>query len=70
MLEKELGNGVEIRGPAPAPIEKIRDEYRYQLWYFVPSASRVIQGIVALREAFKMDKEVIDTLDVDPMQMS
>ncbi len=69
-LEKALGEAVEIRGPAPTPIEKIRDEYRYQIWYFAPSASKVIQRIVTLRDGFKMDKEVIDTLDVDPMQMS
>lgn len=70
VLEEALDGQIEIRGPAPAPIEKIRDEYRFQLWYFAPSASRVIQQIVALREGFKMDKEVIDLLDVDPMQMS
>lgn len=70
VLEKELGEAIEIRGPAPAPIEKIRDEYRYQLWYFTPSASRVIQKLVALRAEFKLDKEIIDTVDVDPMQMS
>ena len=70
LLEKELSDEVEIRGPAPAPIEKIRDEYRFQLWYFAPSASRVIQKLVALRAGFKLDKEIIDTVDVDPMQMS
>jgi primosomal protein N' (replication factor Y) len=70
VLEKELDGQLEIRGPAPAPIEKIRDEYRFQLWYFAPSASRVIGRIAALREAFKMDKEVIDLIDVDPMNLS
>ncbi|WP_269525381.1 replication restart helicase PriA [Coraliomargarita parva] len=70
VLEKELGDQIEIRGPAPAPIEKIRDEYRFQLWYFAPSASRVIESIAKLRKSFPLDKEVIDLLDVDPMQMS
>ena len=69
-FETELGDHVEIRGPAPAPIEKIRDEYRFQLWYFAPSASRVIEPIAQLRREFKMDKDVIDSLDVDPMQLS
>ncbi len=68
-LEAVLGERIEIRGPAPAPIEKIRGEYRYQLWYFAPSASRVIQDIARLREDFKMDKEVADSLDVDPMHL-
>ncbi len=70
ILEAELGETLEIRGPAPAPIEKIRDEYRFQLWYFSPSASKVIGPIRRLREGFKIDKDVIDLLDVDPMNMS
>jgi len=70
VLEKEMEGELEIRGPAPAPIEKIRDEYRFQLWYFAPSASRVIGKLAALRQQFKMDKEVIDLIDVDPMNMS
>jgi primosomal protein N' (replication factor Y) len=70
LIEAEMGDAIEIRGPAPAPIEKIRDEYRFQLWYFAPSASRVIQKIVALRAGFKMDKDVIDLIDVDPMNLS
>jgi len=70
VVEAELGEVLEIRGPAPAPIEKIRDEYRFQIWYFAPSASKVIGTIRKLRQDFKMDKDVIDLLDVDPMSMS
>ena len=61
---------VEIRGPAPAPIEKIRGEYRFQLWYFTANTSRLIPKISELRADFKMDKGVIDVIDVDPMNMS
>lgn len=70
VLEQAMGDAIEIRGPAAAPIEKIRDEYRFQLWYFAPSASQVIQRIVSLREGFKMDRDVSDQIDVDPMQLS
>ncbi|MBT4757547.1 MAG: primosomal protein N' [Opitutae bacterium] len=70
LVEKEMGEMVEVRGPAPAPIEKIRDEYRFQLWYFAPSASAIIGKLAALRESFKMDQEVIDHMDVDPMNLS
>jgi primosomal protein N' (replication factor Y) len=70
VLEQTMGDAIEIRGPAAAPIEKIRDEYRFQLWYFMPSASQVIQQIVSLREEFKMDRDVFDQIDVDPMQLS
>lgn len=70
VVEGTLGGELEIRGPAPAPIEKIRDEYRFQVWYFAPSASKVIGRIRQLRAEFKMDKDVFDLLDVDPMNMS
>ncbi len=69
-VETHLGDWLELRGPAPAPIAKIRDEYRFQLWYFMPNAQTVISRLVALRERFKMDREVVDLLDVDPMHMS
>jgi primosomal protein N' (replication factor Y) len=69
-VEETFGDRLTIRGPAPAPIEKIRDEYRFQLWYFAPSAQAIIDELTALRQDFKMDKSVIDQLDVDPMQMS
>jgi primosomal protein N' (replication factor Y) len=69
-VEKNFGDRLVVRGPAPAPIEKIRDEYRFQLWYFAPSAQAVINELIELRENFKMDKTVIDQIDVDPMQMS
>ncbi len=68
-LEEALQDAVEVRGPAPAPIEKIRDEYRFQLWYFCPSVGPVIARIAALREGFKMDKDVIDQIDVDPVNL-
>ncbi|MGB0460846.1 MAG: replication restart helicase PriA [Opitutales bacterium] len=69
-VEAHFGDRLTLRGPAPAPIEKIRDEYRFQLWYFAPSAQAIIDELTALRRDFKMDKTVIDQLDVDPMQIS
>ncbi len=70
LVERELGNKLEIRGPAPAPIEKIRDEYRFQLWYFMPGISSVIDRLTELRSEFKLDKDVIEQIDVDPMNLS
>jgi primosomal protein N' (replication factor Y) len=68
--EQALGAKVELRGPAAAPIEKIRDEYRYHLWYFCRNVSPVIKEIAALRKTFPMDREVVDVIDVDPMNLS
>lgn len=65
-LEKEIKSTIEIRGPAPAPIEKVKDYYRFQIWYFVKNVSVTIGELVTLRQAFKMDSDVIDVFDVDP----
>ena len=60
---------MEIRGPAPAPIEKIRDEYRWQLWYFAGSVTKVIGDLSRLRDEFRWPGDVIQMLDVDPMNL-
>ena len=67
-----LGNDLDIKGPVSAPIEKIKDDYRYQFWCFMPSVSKVITPLNSLRKSFrpKMDKAVRDFLDVDPIQLS
>lgn len=70
LVERELGDKLEIRGPAPAPVEKIRDEYRFQLWYFMPGIGPVINRLAELRNSFKLDKDVIEHIDVDPMNLS
>ena len=68
-MAERLGKRVELRGPAPAPIEKIRDEYRWQLWYFVDSVTRVIGDLSRLREEFEWPDGVAQMLDVDPMNL-
>jgi primosomal protein N' (replication factor Y) len=64
-----LGGRVELRGPAPAPIEKIRDEYRWQIWLFVASVTRVIGDLARLRDEFVWPEGVTQMLDVDPMNL-
>jgi len=71
LVEKELGERVELRGPAPSPIEKIKDAYRYQLWYFTNAP---VTGIVAdlqrLRATFAWPEDTIQVLDVDPANLA
>jgi primosomal protein N' (replication factor Y) len=68
-VREALGGRVELRGPAPAPIEKIKDEYRWQLWYFTKSVTRVIADLESLRKAFEWPEGVAQILDVDPMNL-
>jgi primosomal protein N' (replication factor Y) len=55
----------EIRGPAPCPFEKIQDQHRVHLWYFVSGVKSFLAAMLPLRAKFLCDEEVIDVLDVD-----
>lgn len=69
LLEKHTLENLEIRGPTTAPREKIKDHYRYHLWYFTPHTLRTLNHIRALKTQFNCDKDIIDYLDVDPVNL-
>jgi len=69
LVEKELAGRVELRGPSPSPIEKIKDEYRWQLWYFTTAVSKVIPDLTRLRAGFTWPDDITQVLDVDPMSL-
>jgi primosomal protein N' (replication factor Y) len=64
-----FGNRLEVRGPTPSAIEKIKDEYRWQLWYFTSSVTKVIGELARLRAGFAWPDDITQTLDVDPMSI-
>ncbi len=68
-VEKALGDRVELRGPAASPIEKIKDEYRWQLWYFTNAVTKVIPELARLRADFAWPDDVTQVLDVDPVNL-
>jgi len=70
LVEKEIGERVELRGPSPSPIEKIKDEYRYQLWYFTSNVTKVIADLNRLRAEFAWPHDLIQVLDVDPVNLT
>ena len=70
LVEKTLGGMVEIRGPAPAPVEKVKDEYRYQVWYFCARATKVVPELVKLQAGQAWPDDVTQVLDVDPMSLT
>jgi len=64
-----LGNVAQIRGPAPAPLEKQEEYYRWHIWYFCNSVKSTVAKINELRKNFKMDKDIDDLIDVDPQSL-
>jgi len=69
LVEKELGARVELRGPSASPIEKIKDEYRWQLWYFTNAVTKVVPELVRLRAGFAWPDDITQVLDVDPVNL-
>jgi primosomal protein N' (replication factor Y) len=61
-----LGRGLRITGPAPAPFERLRGEWRFQLLLRGPSAARIHELLVATLPA-KSPSDIV--VDVDPHQL-
>ena len=68
-IERRIGGFCTIRGPAPAPLERSEDFYRWHIWYFTPNVRAAVAEISDLRRQFPMDEDIEDVLDVDPMSM-
>lgn len=68
-LEKNTPDLCEIRGPAPCPTEKIQDNYRFHIWYFCDNVVRASAQIMQMRAAFPWPQDVVDLLDVDPVDI-
>ena len=69
LVEKTFGARVELRGPSPCPIEKIKDEYRWQIWYFVAGVTQVIGELSKLRSEFAWPDDLTQVIDVDPVSL-
>ena len=61
---------ITVKGPAPAPIEKMNGYYRYHLFYFTHSVRTALEKLGKIRKTFPLDPEVHDVLDVDAHQIS
>jgi primosomal protein N' (replication factor Y) len=68
-VEQAFGGAVEIRGPSASPIEKVKDEYRFQVWYFCASATKVVPELVRLQKDFAWPDGITQVLDVDAMSL-
>lgn len=65
----EIYDQVEILGPAAAPIEKLRNRYRWQLLLRSKHSSRVLKLARAARDVLPNSRAVRLHIDVDPYSM-
>ncbi len=70
MLRNNPIKNIDIKGPAPAPLEKIKGYYRYHLFYLTHQVSKFLAEFKRRRKKFPLDNEVHDILDVDAFQIS
>ncbi len=72
-LERADGGGaLRLLGPAPAPIERIAQRYRWQLMVKAPAWSQMREPLIALRSELAASAEragIQLTIDVDPVHM-
>lgn len=69
-VEARMGGKVELRGPTPCSIEKMKDQYRYHIWYFTQNVSGLMRELKAVEAEVPLPKDVLSIFDVDPMSVS
>lgn len=69
-VSERLAGRVETRGPAPCTIEKMKDNYRFQIWYFTKNVTPVMSELVIIASEIGWPPDVIQVLDVDPFSLS
>ncbi len=60
---------VEVLGPAPAPIAKLKDLYRYHFQLAAPEVSSIQSLWREVMDRFPRSQDVEATIDVDPLNM-
>ncbi len=66
------GDAVVVRGPAPAPLERLRNRYRWQVMLTSPHVGplhRVIRDVVSTARAASATRGIRLVVDVDPVSM-
>jgi primosomal protein N' (replication factor Y) len=63
-------DGGRVLGPAPAPIDRLRERWRFQVLVLTPSPARLLGAFARVRGALEdVPRKVDVVLDVDPMDL-
>lgn len=68
-LLAEYGDAVRVLGPAPAPLTRLKGNYRYHLQLHAPDGSVLRSAVRQVMLESPSDDEVEWTADVDPISM-
>jgi primosomal protein N' (replication factor Y) len=68
-LKENLPEGATLGDPAPAPLEKLKGQYRFQMLLRGRSAFKLSRAAKAVLAKLQLPTDVIATVDVDPFQL-
>jgi primosomal protein N' (replication factor Y) len=68
IARRRCADGAEVLGPSPAPIERLRNRYRYRCIIRAEKRAPLYQAAAAI-ERLKPDRRVRISIDIDPVSM-
>jgi len=68
-LRRDTGGQVEILGPSPAPLMKLRGRFRWQLLLKAPERSALHRLLTRIRRAYTPPSGIRFQIDVDPVDL-
>jgi len=68
VAKRRAGSHAEVLGPSPAPIARLRSQYRFRLLVRAKTRAPLRHVLVGVQEA-KVDRRVRVVIDVDPVSM-
>jgi primosomal protein N' (replication factor Y) len=68
-LRKKLNSSSRIFGPQPAPISKLKGQYRWQMILFYPRGRSFHKYLKEVIDLFKEEKGIKVSVDVDPVSL-
>jgi len=63
------GEGIRVLGPAPAPIARLRDRFRWHLQVHGPDGERLRALVLQATAGLRTPDDVAWIIDVDPVEM-
>ena len=68
-LRDALNDSIRVLGPAPAPIERLRGRYRWQVMLRSPDAGAMRTALAAMRSRLGLHDGLFVGIDLDPVNM-
>ena len=68
-LRENLPDRMNVGDSLPAPLEKLKTQYRFQLLLRGPSAVKLSRHVRAVLDKFPLPPDVMVAVDVDPYQL-